>query len=184
MQSDIQYQERLASHYAPPSVYSEDTSKAQASIRIPDIAPTLEQPVGSSSLSTQQYPRLMTLSQQNEMQQRLISAENEVLKREENCRVCGKHFSCGSGQLEKCYQEHKEQLAAACPLCTNEWVHASIGERQKHILAQHSTAASTGFPASAVEVTGCPYEGCSTDLTDRTHFGTTMVSYAHLVLNE
>ena len=45
------------------------------------------------------FPRVLTQSQVRDLQIRLISRENELLRCEEFCRVCGETFKYGSSEV-------------------------------------------------------------------------------------
>lgn len=81
----------------PKHVYK----NSSGTLRLPRYRPSLELEIRGGHGTPASYPRVLTLSEIGDLQQRLRLRENELLRREEYCRVCDKSFEHGSSEVPR-----------------------------------------------------------------------------------
>ncbi|KAI9791451.1 MAG: hypothetical protein M1833_001528, partial [Piccolia ochrophora] len=113
---DKRIREQQDARLFPKSVYDQPMSEMQLQTPIPSYEPEIRGGVDFPSL----YARVLTISEVENLQRELRRCQNELLGREEYCRVCKRafEFEGGEGQgIQAHYQEHLQEGIHRCPLC-------------------------------------------------------------------
>ncbi|KZF26073.1 hypothetical protein L228DRAFT_4400 [Xylona heveae TC161] len=110
----------------------------QSRMSIPKYASSMERTITGGPRLPTLYARLPTASEIVQLERRLVRAENELLQREESCRVCDKTTPHGAPAMREHYQEHKDERVQFCPLCEINWTEWSMERRREHLIVVHS----------------------------------------------
>lgn len=127
------------SRLTPESIYGIKPGE----INIPKFGPPAEQILLSGLDLPTNYPRIPTLSEYNAVQKSLQTVENELLQREEYCRVCNAKFQHGYKavclrdlaardhtltrvQIKAHYETHRAKLVHRCPFCERNWTTLTV----------------------------------------------------------
>ncbi len=126
----------------PESAYK----NSPRAVQFPRYTPRLEPRIRGGSGFPPLYPRVLTISETEDLQRRLRLQENELLQREEYCRVCDKTFRHGSSEVRNpfvnlLFQSHRLQVAQhypqhklkhLCPMCQQDWT--ELTRQVNHLL--------------------------------------------------
>ncbi|KAI9815952.1 MAG: hypothetical protein M1827_001944 [Pycnora praestabilis] len=110
------------------------------------------------------WARVLTASQIQDLKLALSQAENELMKKEEYCRVCRETFAYGSSEITEHYSEHRAERMQLCPFCGRSWAEWPTAQRQEHMTIDHPQ----GPPQPIRE--DCPYQPCPANMADGLRF--------------
>ncbi len=108
--------------------------------RLPLFGQSEESRLGSGPGMPHVYARAPTLSEIQDLRQRLHAAENIALQREESCRICFVPFRGEGAEVQAHYQMHRDSTSPLCPFCGEDWGKWSymVSRDRRHQLRLHS----------------------------------------------